>query len=271
HGHRHALFPTAATPPRPAIVRWSVPSITIYKSTAKITSPIYEIRSNNLVPPFDEDGNVCLGNLQSIGISLIAGLGIKYGDQLPDDLNIQKKYDEHLKNDMPNARVTKYETQEKPSVLFCPSDKNKIPATSWADLNTHNISYQIKNGVIRGSTAAWIICPIHGVALCGDQKIRTLDGTELYHSNRGWIPRKEMTPDELSSETLQNITFDLIHIDGAKNQWALENGKVAGSIPTEDDLKPYLSGRFPEHPSGGHYIINPVGQNPESSTGVKMP
>ena len=56
------------------------------------------------------------------------------------------------------------------------------------------------------------------------------------------------------------------HINAAKDRWALEQGKAAGAIPTEEDLKPYLQGQFPTHPGEGHYIINPVGQPAESTT-----
>jgi hypothetical protein len=63
---------------------------------------------------------------------------------------------------------------------------------------------------------------------------------------------------------------NLRQIDGAKQQWALENGKHASDVPTEADLKVYL-GRgtagvtFPVCPQGGRYTINPVDKNPTCS------
>jgi hypothetical protein len=54
-------------------------------------------------------------------------------------------------------------------------------------------------------------------------------------------------------------------IDGAKQQWALENGKSLNNIPTWEDIKPYL-GRggsgIPLCPAGGTYQLNSVAQNP---------
>lgn len=55
-------------------------------------------------------------------------------------------------------------------------------------------------------------------------------------------------------------------IDAAKNEWALENGKPVGSVPTEQDLSPYLTGGvFPVCPSGGVYTIGAIGTPPSCS------
>ena len=52
-------------------------------------------------------------------------------------------------------------------------------------------------------------------------------------------------------------------IDGAKQQWALENQKQRGALLTPTDLTPYLkSNTLPVCPSGGVYTINPVGIPP---------
>jgi hypothetical protein len=66
---------------------------------------------------------------------------------------------------------------------------------------------------------------------------------------------------------------NLRQIDAAKQQWALEKGKSATDIPTEDDLKIYLMhSQFPHCPAGGTYTINAVGQPPECSVpGHKLP
>jgi hypothetical protein len=61
---------------------------------------------------------------------------------------------------------------------------------------------------------------------------------------------------------------NLRQIDAAKQQWALEKGKSATDVPTEDDLKPYImlrNGQFPRCPQGGTYTINAVGQPPTCS------
>jgi hypothetical protein len=58
----------------------------------------------------------------------------------------------------------------------------------------------------------------------------------------------------------------LRQIDGAKQQWALENKKAETDTPSQDDLKRYLiHGEFPICPGGGNYTINPVNQDPTCS------
>jgi hypothetical protein len=57
----------------------------------------------------------------------------------------------------------------------------------------------------------------------------------------------------------------LRQLDSAKQQWALEHQKSAGSVPTRADLREYLRGPFPTCPSGGAYKLNPVDQSPACS------
>lgn len=55
-------------------------------------------------------------------------------------------------------------------------------------------------------------------------------------------------------------------IEGAKQQWALENKKIDSDEPTSDDLKPYLpKGQFPACPAGGTYSINRLADSPQCS------
>jgi general secretion pathway protein G len=60
-------------------------------------------------------------------------------------------------------------------------------------------------------------------------------------------------------------------IDGAKQQWALENGKTNG-IVTWADIKPYLNldsnGDLPKCPQGGTYTIGRLGEDPTCSVGT---
>jgi hypothetical protein len=62
-------------------------------------------------------------------------------------------------------------------------------------------------------------------------------------------------------------------IDGAKQQWALENGKKPGDVPTAEDLKPFFkNGVFPTCPAGGTYTIGAVSNAPTCSVpGHKLP
>ncbi len=59
---------------------------------------------------------------------------------------------------------------------------------------------------------------------------------------------------------------NLRQIDGAKQQWALENQKVDSDTPTDEDLKPYLrDGGVPTCPGGGAYTINSMNTDPTCS------
>lgn len=57
----------------------------------------------------------------------------------------------------------------------------------------------------------------------------------------------------------------LRQIDGAKQQWALENRKTVQTIPIATDIAPYLKGAVPKCPGGGAYTLNAVGAHPTCS------
>jgi prepilin-type N-terminal cleavage/methylation domain-containing protein len=59
---------------------------------------------------------------------------------------------------------------------------------------------------------------------------------------------------------------NLRDIDGAKQQWALENNKVNGDVPVDSDLAPYMKGNtMPDCPSGGTYTLGDIGTTPSCS------
>ena len=59
---------------------------------------------------------------------------------------------------------------------------------------------------------------------------------------------------------------NLRQIDGAMQQWALENKKTAEAIPTAQDVAAYLkNGVLPKCPAGGTYTINSVKTVPTCS------
>jgi hypothetical protein len=59
---------------------------------------------------------------------------------------------------------------------------------------------------------------------------------------------------------------NLRQIQGAKQQWALENKKAETDMPLRTDLEPYLPNRqFPTCPAGAAYTINRVSGLPECS------
>ena len=63
-------------------------------------------------------------------------------------------------------------------------------------------------------------------------------------------------------------------IDGAKQQWALENAKKQDDVPNQDDIVSYVShdGVMPDCPAGGTYEIRSVGESPTCSVpGHELP
>ncbi|HTR43105.1 MAG TPA: DUF4190 domain-containing protein [Pseudomonadales bacterium] len=59
---------------------------------------------------------------------------------------------------------------------------------------------------------------------------------------------------------------NLRQIDAAKQEWAMENSKPADTVPTENDLTPYLQNHVMPHcPAGGVYTIGAVNEPPTCS------
>jgi hypothetical protein len=59
---------------------------------------------------------------------------------------------------------------------------------------------------------------------------------------------------------------NLRQIDGAKEQWALENAKPVGATANEKELSEFLRGkRWEVCPKGGKYFIGNVGEEPRCS------
>lgn len=61
---------------------------------------------------------------------------------------------------------------------------------------------------------------------------------------------------------------NLRHIDGAKEQWALENKKSAGSAVVETEIDSYIKGGAPSCPGGGGYTYNVVDLPPICALGT---
>jgi hypothetical protein len=64
-------------------------------------------------------------------------------------------------------------------------------------------------------------------------------------------------------DQLATCINNLRQIEGAKQQFALEAQKPAGTLVSTEDLAPYLPNKaMPACPAGGVYTLNPVGLNP---------
>ncbi len=55
---------------------------------------------------------------------------------------------------------------------------------------------------------------------------------------------------------------NLRQIDGAKEQWALENKKSAGSASVAAEVEAYIKGGAPKCPAGGTYTYGAVDTSP---------
>jgi septal ring factor EnvC (AmiA/AmiB activator) len=65
---------------------------------------------------------------------------------------------------------------------------------------------------------------------------------------------------------LNKCINNLRQMDGAKQQWALENKMTDAAIPTADNIAPYLKGGVvPQCPAGGVYTLGAVNTDPTCS------
>ena len=71
-----------------------------------------------------------------------------------------------------------------------------------------------------------------------------------------------------TAQTTACIT-NLHQIDGAKEQWALEQKKTTGDVPADASIYAYIKGlAAPICPAGGSYTVGAVGTNPKCSIAV---
>jgi prepilin-type N-terminal cleavage/methylation domain-containing protein len=64
---------------------------------------------------------------------------------------------------------------------------------------------------------------------------------------------------------------NLRQIDGAKQQWALENQQQSSASPVQSDLTPYLKSQaWPNEPAGGAYTINNCATVPSCNLGGSL-
>jgi chromosome segregation ATPase len=90
--------------------------------------------------------------------------------------------------------------------------------------------------------------------------------TQTENQQANPAPEPSAEPPASAVAQLNVCINNLRQIDAAKQQWALENDKIADAIPPAQDLLPYLSNMvFPVCPSGGTYTINAVGVPPTCS------
>lgn len=69
-----------------------------------------------------------------------------------------------------------------------------------------------------------------------------------------------------TTPAMNGCVNNLRQLDGAKEQWRLENHKTTNDVPSWENLLPYLRQK-PSCPQGGTYILGRVGEPPRCSFG----
>jgi DNA polymerase II large subunit len=76
----------------------------------------------------------------------------------------------------------------------------------------------------------------------------------------------QQTQQQQAVQSLNACINNLRQIDGAKQQWALENKQPANALVTPQHIAPYLKNQaLPVCPSGGTYTLNDVQRHPTCS------
>jgi hypothetical protein len=77
----------------------------------------------------------------------------------------------------------------------------------------------------------------------------------------------KQTEDTKKAIAIATCRNNLRQLDGAKQQWALENGKSNSDTPTIADIKVYLGrdGKLVTCPEGGTYTLGPISTAPTCS------
>jgi regulator of replication initiation timing len=168
------------------------------------------------------------------------------------------------------AIVQLHESQQKVAQLQ--SDLDQLKNSSVATLSTENARLRAENQNLsqKFSQLQNENNRLRGVNQQLTQQLQTSrDAAQQQHEQLQQIQTENQqanTAPEPSAEQLLSAVTQLNtcinhlrQIDAAKQQWALENDKIADAIPPALELLPYLKdGIFPVCPSGGAYTINAV-------------
>jgi hypothetical protein len=155
-----------------------------------------------------------------------------------------------------------------PQLVVCPGDMSRRPAASFSALQNTNVSYLIRTGPEVKETnpdAVLAVCPIHNHVLLCDGRVLSQDQEAGTPGAAAIGGNRPATAGNSRSACINNLR----QIDGAKEQWALENKKPDGAAVVEqgrNGLLAYIKGfARPVCPSGGIYTLGPVGTNPTCS------
>jgi len=77
------------------------------------------------------------------------------------------------------------------------------------------------------------------------------------------VEARRKLAEQAQQNALARCVNNLRQLDAAKQQWALEHNRTVDSIPTPQELAPYLV--IPVCPAGGAYTLNAVNSKPTCS------
>jgi len=182
------------------------------------------------------------------------------------------------------AIVQLHESQQK--MVQLQSDLDQLKNSSVATLSTENARLRAENQNIsqKFSQLQNENNRLHGVNQQLTQQLQTSHDTVTdlaRYAQKQQEQLRQMQTDNQQASTAPEPSVDqsvstvaqfnaclnnLRVIDAAKREWALENNKTAGAVPTAQDLLPFfIDGLFPACPDGGVYSINAVGVPPTCS------
>lgn len=191
----------------------------------------------------------CVNNMKQIG------LAVRLWEQDNDGMS------------PPNFLVMSNELgSTKIQILVCPADTNRQAGSDWASLTAANCSYEYLGASEKD--LEWVPnrvltrCPIHGTIGLSDGSVQ-----QISHERASEFVQRDGklymgTPMDKQQSMLNACINNLRQIDGAKQQWALENRQTAEAIPTAQDIVPYLRRGLPPCPMGGRYTLNAMGAPP---------
>jgi chromosome segregation ATPase len=150
------------------------------------------------------------------------------------------------------------------------TDLDKLKIASATSQSTENDRFRTENASLEQNfTAAQnTIAELRAANEQLTQQLGTArEAVQLQTENQQAAAAAQQASAEAQAIAERNTCINnLRQIDAAKNQWALENSKPVGAVPTEQDIAVYLKDNvIPVCPSGGTYTIGAVGTPPTCS------
>jgi hypothetical protein len=150
-----------------------------------------------------------------------------------------------------------------PKILICPADAKKHEATNWSELRDQHVSYDLRSNPDLDESKpheVLVRCAIHGHVMLCDGSVQATPRPASAASGPA-ARRDSSSPEEQVKNCIQNLRM----IEGAKEQWALENKKTTGASTTGADIAIAAfirGGMIPVCPGGGAYTLGRVGEAP---------